>query len=59
MGQWTGEEIMPLANIRGVTIKYKVLGNHGPWVALSLGGRRGLEGVHSLAKRIAAASGTA
>ncbi len=46
---------MPLANVRGVTINYEVLGSQGPWVALSPGGRRGLEGVQSLAGRIAAA----
>ena len=26
---------MPLANVRGVDVDYKVLGNRGPWVALS------------------------
>jgi pimeloyl-ACP methyl ester carboxylesterase len=46
---------MPLANIRGITINYEVQGNAGPWVALSPGGRRGLEGVQSLARRLAAA----
>ena len=44
---------MPLANVRGVKINYEVLGNGGPWVALSPGGRRGLEGVKSLATRLA------
>ncbi len=44
---------MPLANIRGVNINYKVIGNHGPWVALSPGGRRALEGVEPLAGRLA------
>lgn len=46
---------MPLANVRGVTINYEVFGSEGPWVALSPGGRRGLEGVQSLAGRIAVA----
>jgi pimeloyl-ACP methyl ester carboxylesterase len=46
---------MPLANVRGVSINYEVLGSKGPWVALSPGGRRAIEGVESLAKRIAAA----
>jgi pimeloyl-ACP methyl ester carboxylesterase len=46
---------MPLANVRGVTINYEVVGSTGPWVALSPGGRRGLVGVQSLAGRIAAA----
>jgi pimeloyl-ACP methyl ester carboxylesterase len=46
---------MPLANVRGVNINYEVLGDTGPWVALSPGGRRGLDAVKSLAGRIAAA----
>jgi pimeloyl-ACP methyl ester carboxylesterase len=46
---------MPDASVRGVTIHYEVLGTRGPWVALSPGGRRAIEGVESLAKRIAAA----
>ena len=46
---------MPIANVRGVSINYEVLGSKGPWVALSPGGRRAIEGVLSLAKRIAAA----
>lgn len=46
---------MPLTNVRGVSIHYEVLGSKGPWVALSPGGRRAIEGVESLAKRIAAA----
>lgn len=45
---------MPLAQIRGISINYEVLGDTGPWVALSPGGRRGLEAVQSLARRIAA-----
>ena len=46
---------MPQASVRGVTLHYEVLGNRGPWVALSPGGRRAIEGVESLAKRLAAA----
>lgn len=46
---------MPEANIRGVKIVYEILGDNGPWVALSPGGRRGLDGVLSLGNRIAAA----
>ena len=45
---------MPLAQIRGVSINYEVLGESGPWLALSPGGRRGLEAVQSLAARVAA-----
>jgi pimeloyl-ACP methyl ester carboxylesterase len=46
---------MPLATIRGVEIKYEVLGEHGPWVALQPGGRRGMEGVKSLGQKLAEA----
>lgn len=46
---------MPTATVRGITLHYEVLGTQGPWVALSPGGRRAIEGVESLAKRIAAA----
>lgn len=31
---------MPAANIRGVNIVYKVIGDEGPWLALVTGGRR-------------------
>ena len=44
---------MPLANVRGVNINYKILGDHGPWVALSPGGRRDISGVEALAKQVA------
>src|SRR5262249_60228785 len=46
---------MPIANIRGVHINYQVLGEHGPWAALSPGGRRDLSGVMPLAPQVAAA----
>ena len=46
---------MPLATVRGVNIHYEVLGANGPWVALSPGGRRPLEGVKPLAQRVAGA----
>jgi pimeloyl-ACP methyl ester carboxylesterase len=46
---------MPIASVRGVDINYEVLGEHGPWVALQPGGRRGLAGVKSLAEKIAEA----
>ena len=44
---------MPYANVRGVDINYQVLGSHGPWLALSPGGRRALEVVKPLAQRMA------
>lgn len=46
---------MPQANVRGATLHYEVLGKQGPWVALSPGGRRAIEGVASLGERFAAA----
>ena len=50
-----GEQEMPLAEVRGARINYEVLGDDGPWVALSPGGRRDLGQVRYLAQRIAAA----
>jgi pimeloyl-ACP methyl ester carboxylesterase len=45
---------MPQIQIRGAHINYEILGDQGPWVALSPGGRRPLEGVKHLAERVAA-----
>ena len=45
---------MPQLTIRGAHINYEILGSSGPWVALSPGGRRPLEGVKHLAERVAA-----
>lgn len=45
---------MTIARINGVDINYEVHGDHGPWVALSPGGRRGLDEIRSLAQRVAA-----
>lgn len=44
---------MPLAMIRGVNMNYEVIGNHGPWVALSPGGRRDISGIELLAGKVA------
>src|SRR5262245_65545056 len=44
---------MPVANVRGVNINYEVVGHHGPWLALSPGGRRGLDNVKPLAQHLA------
>lgn len=46
---------MPVASVRGASIHYEVIGASGPWVALSPGGRRAIEGVESLARRLGAA----
>jgi pimeloyl-ACP methyl ester carboxylesterase len=44
---------MSLAKVRGVNIHYRVIGNHGPWVALSPGGRRDISGIELLACKVA------
>ncbi|MBM2804125.1 MAG: Alpha/beta hydrolase [Deltaproteobacteria bacterium] len=44
---------MPSAQVRGVNINYKILGNSGPWVALSPGGRRDITGIELLAGKVA------
>ena len=45
---------MPTLQIRGAHINYEILGNSGPWVALSPGGRRPVDGVKHQAERVAA-----
>ncbi len=44
---------MPYANVRGVHINYKILGERGPWIALSPGGRRDLSGIEPVARPLA------
>jgi pimeloyl-ACP methyl ester carboxylesterase len=44
---------MPIAQVRGSNIAYTVLGDGGPWIALSPGGRRGMDSVEGLASRVA------
>ena len=44
---------MPLAQVRGINLNYCILGKEGPWVALNPGGRRGMDGVETLAQRVA------
>jgi pimeloyl-ACP methyl ester carboxylesterase len=39
--------------IRGVNMNYKILGDRGPWVALSPGGRRDISGIEPLAGEVA------
>jgi|SRR6267142_5436709 len=46
---------MQTAKIRGVDIRYQVLGERGPWVALVTGGRRGHQEFVPLARKIATA----
>ena len=45
---------MPILNIRGVDINYEVIGDAGPWLALTTGGRRGYAEFVSFARKIAA-----
>jgi pimeloyl-ACP methyl ester carboxylesterase len=44
---------MRIANVRGLNMNYNVLGDHGPWVALSPGGRRDMSGIELLAREVA------
>jgi len=46
---------MPVTNIRGVDIRYEILGDRGPFVVLQPGGRRGLVAVKPLGEKIAEA----
>lgn len=45
---------MPFAEIRGVGLYYEVVGETGPWVMLSPGGRRSLDEMRGLARATAA-----
>ena len=44
---------MPISEINGVNINYEVLGERGPFIALSPGGRREMGNVRTLADRMA------
>jgi pimeloyl-ACP methyl ester carboxylesterase len=44
---------MPVTKIRGVNIRYQILGERGPWVALITGGRHPSDEFVPLAQRIA------
>jgi pimeloyl-ACP methyl ester carboxylesterase len=46
---------MPYATIRGAQIHYEIIGNSGHWIAITPGGRLGLEHVRPIAKRLASA----
>jgi pimeloyl-ACP methyl ester carboxylesterase len=47
---------MPVAEVRGVNIRYEIVGDQGPFVTLTTGGRRGHEEFLPLARKIAAGS---
>jgi pimeloyl-ACP methyl ester carboxylesterase len=44
---------MPIAKVRGVNIRYQVIGDRGPWAALITGGRRGHDEFVPLAQKLA------
>jgi pimeloyl-ACP methyl ester carboxylesterase len=44
---------MPISNIRGVNINWQVIGERGPWVMATTGGRRGHDEFIPMAQRIA------
>ena len=46
---------MPVAHIRGIDIRYEILGDRGPFIALQPGGRRAGASVKPLAEKIAEA----
>jgi pimeloyl-ACP methyl ester carboxylesterase len=44
---------MPISNIRGVNINWQVIGDRGPWVMATTGGRRGHDEFIPMAQKIA------
>jgi pimeloyl-ACP methyl ester carboxylesterase len=46
---------MTAATVRGAGIRYEVVGDEGPWLVLTPGGRSGLESAQALAGKIAVA----
>lgn len=44
---------MPVSNIHGVNINWQVIGDHGPWVMATTGGRRGHDEFIPMAQKIA------
>lgn len=44
---------MPVTEVRGININYQVIGDSGPWIMLTTGGRRGHEELIPLARRLA------
>ena len=45
---------MAEAQVRGVTLTYEIVGDHGPWIALTPGSRRSYDELVPLAKLFAA-----
>ncbi|GIS70284.1 MAG: hypothetical protein CM1200mP9_11050 [Gammaproteobacteria bacterium] len=48
-----GRDWYSKGSINGVTLNYEVLGEGGPWIVLTPGGRGDLEGVRYLGNRLA------
>jgi pimeloyl-ACP methyl ester carboxylesterase len=44
---------MPVSRINGVNINWRVVGDHGPWVVMTTGGRRGHDEFIPLAEKVA------
>jgi pimeloyl-ACP methyl ester carboxylesterase len=44
---------MPVSRINGVNINWRVVGDHGPWVVMTTGGRRGHDEFIPLAEKLA------
>ncbi|MEK9683885.1 MAG: alpha/beta hydrolase [Rhodospirillaceae bacterium] len=44
---------MPFAKVRGLNIRYEIVGTEGPWMALTTGGRRPYDEFMPLAEKIA------
>ena len=44
---------MPVSRINGVNINWRLVGDHGPWLAMTTGGRRGHDEFIPLAEKIA------
>ena len=44
---------VPTARVRGLNIHYQIIGDKGPWLALTTGGRRGHQEFVPLAKKLA------
>lgn len=48
------ETNVPIKNVRGIALNYETFGSTGPWLALSPGGRRGMQELFPLAEKLAA-----
>ena len=40
---------MPIAKVRGINQQYEILGDTGPWIAISPGGRTPMEEIRDMA----------